>query len=103
MALLNNFNRHNKIAKDVELTILHFWLYFKMNKAFRILLDTKSSSTTGSDTGAKAAAGGGVPRLIAVHKAKYFADENSDSLSLGPGGFVEALEFASGIKAHVVG
>ncbi|KAG0303254.1 Haloacid dehalogenase-like hydrolase domain-containing protein 2 [Linnemannia gamsii] len=25
------------------------------------------------------------------------------SLSLGPGGFVEALEFASGIKAHVVG
>ena len=74
-----------------------------MNKAFRILLETKSSSTstTGTETGA--GAGGGKPRLIAVHKAKYFADKDQTSLSLGPGGFVEALEFASGIKAHVVG
>lgn len=77
-----------------------------MNKAFRILLETKSSSTstTGAETGVGAGAGeGGMPRLIAVHKAKYFADKDQTSLSLGPGGFVEALEYASGIKAHVVG
>jgi hypothetical protein len=78
-----------------------------MNKAFRVLLETKSASTKGSDAGAAAAAATGeegcVPRLIAVHKAKYFADNDQNSLSLGPGGFVEALEFASGIKAHVVG
>ncbi|KAF8948056.1 hypothetical protein BGZ47_006729 [Haplosporangium gracile] len=78
--------------------------YDMMNKAFRILLNTKSSSssTTGTDFGAGAGAEG-APRLIAVHKAKYFADKDQTSLSLGPGGFVEALEFASGIKAHVVG
>lgn len=75
-----------------------------MNKAFRVLLETKSSSTssTGTESGA-GAGGGGSPRLIAVHKAKYFADKDQASLSLGPGGFVESLEFASGIKAHVVG
>ncbi|KAJ1972212.1 hypothetical protein H4R35_004800 [Dimargaris xerosporica] len=42
----------------------------------------------------------GVP-LIAIHKARYFA--RSDGLALGPGGFVEALEYASGTKAQVVG
>ncbi|KAG0334656.1 Haloacid dehalogenase-like hydrolase domain-containing protein 2 [Podila horticola] len=41
--------------------------------------------------------------LIAIHKAKYFADKDDGTLSMGPGGFVEALEVASGIKAHVVG
>jgi ribonucleotide monophosphatase NagD (HAD superfamily) len=59
--------------------------------------------------------------LIAVHKARYFADKD-EKLSMGPGGFVEgiitlarnrrvlncicyvlALEFASGKKASVVG
>lgn len=77
-----------------------------MNKAFRVLLETKSSSSSSSTTGTENGTGageGGVPRLIAVHKAKYFADKDQTSLSLGPGGFVEALEFASGIKAHVVG
>lgn len=75
-----------------------------MNKAFRVLLETKSSSTSSTGTESGAGAGGGAsPRLIAVHKAKYFADKDQTSLSLGPGGFVESLEFASGIKAHVVG
>ncbi|KAF9932603.1 hypothetical protein FBU30_007749 [Linnemannia zychae] len=72
--------------------------YGMMNKAFRILLETKSSSASlplKPDTK--------VPRLVAVHKAKYFADKDQTNLSLGPGGFVEALEYASGVKAHVVG
>ena len=39
--------------------------------------------------------------MIAVHKARYY--KRSDGLSLGPGPFVEALEYASGKKAVVVG
>ncbi|KAK3843038.1 MAG: HAD-like domain-containing protein [Linnemannia gamsii] len=79
--------------------------YEMMNKAFKILLATKSSSTagTGTDTGVDAATAAGVPRLIAVHKAKYFADKDQTDLSMGPGGFVQALEFATGVQAHVVG
>lgn len=41
-----------------------------MNAAFRLLMDNSSA------------------KLIAVHKAKYFADKD-EKLSLGPGGFVE--------------
>ena len=40
-------------------------------------------------------------KLIAVHKARYY--KRTDGLSLGPGPFVEALEYASGKKATVVG
>jgi HAD superfamily hydrolase (TIGR01458 family) len=54
-----------------------------LNKAFRILINDRNTS------------------LIAIHKAKYFAEP--DGLSLGPGPFVEALEYASGVKATVVG
>ncbi|XP_005103194.1 haloacid dehalogenase-like hydrolase domain-containing protein 2 isoform X2 [Aplysia californica] len=39
--------------------------------------------------------------LIAIHKAKYY--RRSDGLALGPGPFVCALEFATGVSAHVVG
>ncbi|KAF9186314.1 Haloacid dehalogenase-like hydrolase domain-containing protein 2 [Haplosporangium sp. Z 767] len=60
--------------------------YDMMNKAFKILVQTPQPGT-----------------LIAVHKARYFADKSHENLSLGPGGFVEALEYASGTKAHVVG
>ncbi|KAG9072357.1 hypothetical protein KI688_000127 [Linnemannia hyalina] len=90
---------HDSVVIGLSPSSFHYGM---MNKAFRILLETKSSSTssTGNETGA---GGEGVPRLVAVHKAKYFADKDQTSLSLGPGGFVEALEFASGIKAHVVG
>ncbi|KAG0274020.1 Haloacid dehalogenase-like hydrolase domain-containing protein 2, partial [Linnemannia exigua] len=75
----------------------------EMNKALKILLATIPSSVTvtGIDTGVAAATG--VPRLIAVHKAKYFADKDQTDLSMGPGGFVQALEFATGVQAHVVG
>ncbi|CAI2179150.1 343_t:CDS:10 [Funneliformis geosporum] len=57
--------------------------YDMLNKAFRILISNKNTP------------------FIAIHKAKYFAEQ--DGLSLGPGPFVEGLEYASGIKATVVG
>ncbi|KAF9436956.1 hypothetical protein BGZ76_002459 [Entomortierella beljakovae] len=60
-----------------------------LNQAFRLLVESKSTSSPA--------------KLIAVHKAKYFADGHSSTLSMGPGGFVEALEYSSGVKAHVVG
>ncbi|KAF9300958.1 Haloacid dehalogenase-like hydrolase domain-containing protein 2 [Mortierella antarctica] len=63
--------------------------YDMMNKAFRILAYSELTETPAT--------------LIAIHKAKYFADKDNGTLSMGPGGFVEALEYASGIKAHVVG
>ncbi|KAI7876421.1 hypothetical protein K492DRAFT_172567 [Lichtheimia hyalospora FSU 10163] len=58
--------------------------YDMMNEAFRLLINDPS-----------------VP-LIAVHKAKYFADKD-EKLSMGPGGFVQALEYATGRTATVVG
>lgn len=55
--------------------------YEMLNKAFRLLLD-------------------GCP-LIAIHKVRYY--KRGDGLALGPGPFVTALEFASDVKAEVVG
>ncbi|CAG8508077.1 2791_t:CDS:2 [Racocetra fulgida] len=48
--------------------------YDTLNKAFRILINDPNAP------------------LIALHKAKYFAEP--DGLSLGPGPFVSALEYA---------
>lgn len=56
----------------------------KLNQAFRLIMKDPSV------------------HLIAVHKAKYFADKD-EQLSMGPGGFVEALEYATGKTATVVG
>lgn len=39
--------------------------------------------------------------LIAIHKAKYF--KRQDGLALGPGAFVVGLEYATGVRAMVVG
>ncbi|KAM3716735.1 Haloacid dehalogenase-like hydrolase domain-containing protein [Dirofilaria immitis] len=55
--------------------------FTSLNEAFRLLLE-----------GAK---------LIAIHKGRYYKQE--DGLSLGPGPFVEALEYAADIKSQVVG
>lgn len=55
--------------------------YARLNEAFRLLLN------------------GG--KLIAIHKGRYYRVK--DGLSLGPGPFVQALEFATGVKADVVG
>ena len=40
-------------------------------------------------------------KLVATHKSRYF--ERKDGLALGPGAFVQALEYASGKEAVVVG
>jgi len=40
--------------------------------------------------------------LIAIHKARYYKSDDGQ-LSLGPGPFVEAIEFATERKATVVG
>ena len=59
--------------------------YRHMNRAFRILLDNPGN-------------------LVAVHRANYVRDVDDGQLSLGPGGFVAALEAASGCRpATVVG
>ncbi|VBB30806.1 unnamed protein product [Acanthocheilonema viteae] len=56
--------------------------HFKsLNEAFRLLL-----------CGAK---------LIAIHKGRYF--KQKDGLSLGPGPFVQALEYAADVESQVVG
>ncbi|RIA83005.1 phospholysine phosphohistidine inorganic pyrophosphate phosphatase [Glomus cerebriforme] len=57
--------------------------YEMLNKAFRILINDQNTP------------------FIAIHKAKYFAEP--DGLSLGPGPFIESLEYASGVKPTVVG
>ncbi|KAF9113415.1 hypothetical protein BGX27_001590 [Mortierella sp. AM989] len=75
-----NFNYTMKITSPSSL---------QLNKAFRLLVGTEAKSQPAT--------------LIAVHKAKYFADGHDGKLSMGPGGFVEALEYSSGVKAHVVG
>lgn len=55
--------------------------YDTLNKAFRLILD-------------------GAP-LIAIHKARYY--KKVDGLSLGPGPFITGLEYATDVKAAVVG
>ncbi|EDV25265.1 Haloacid dehalogenase-like hydrolase domain-containing protein 2 [Trichoplax sp. H2] len=55
--------------------------YQTMNEAFRIL--------------------GNAGSLIAVHKGRYY--KTLEGLSLGPGPFVSALEYATGVEAKVVG
>ena len=68
--------------------------YAHLNTAFRILL---ASSTSPAKP------------LIATHRARYVrtagADTTNahDTLSLGPGPFVAALETAAGVEAQVVG
>ncbi|KAG1147474.1 hypothetical protein G6F37_004057 [Rhizopus arrhizus] len=58
--------------------------YEKLNEAFRLITNNPD-----------------IP-LIAVHKAKYFADKD-EQLSMGPGGFVQALEYATGKEATIAG
>ncbi|KAF9583857.1 hypothetical protein BGW38_008309 [Lunasporangiospora selenospora] len=77
---------HDSVVVGLSPSNFH---YEMMNQAFRILIDLKSTPQPAP--------------LIAVHKAKYFADKDQTSLSMGPGGFVEALEYSTGVKAHVVG
>ncbi|KAF4600323.1 hypothetical protein EYR38_004948 [Pleurotus pulmonarius] len=41
--------------------------------------------------------------LIATHKAKYLESASPPGLSLGPGPFIAALEYATGVQARVLG
>lgn len=64
--------------------------YEHLNTAFRVLLSRPP------------------PPLIATHRAKYIrvegkAQDSHETLSLGPGPFVAALEDAAGVQAEVVG
>ncbi|KAI6187018.1 Valyl-tRNA synthetase [Aphelenchoides besseyi] len=56
--------------------------FHHMNQAFRLLLKNDC-------------------RLIAIHKARYYKQANE--LALGPGAYVEALEFATSKQSHIVG
>ncbi|KAJ1673788.1 Haloacid dehalogenase-like hydrolase domain-containing protein 2, partial [Spiromyces aspiralis] len=56
--------------------------YYTLNQAFRLLLEGKP--------------------LVGIHKARYFASAENE-LSMGPGGFVTALEYAAGVKSELVG
>ena len=60
-----------------------YFTYEHLNQAFRLLINNEDCM------------------LIAVYKGRY--RESAKGLSLGPGPFVEALEYASGKKAVVVG
>ncbi|XP_008101610.1 haloacid dehalogenase-like hydrolase domain-containing protein 2 [Anolis carolinensis] len=71
---------NNPNAVVIGLAPDHF-NYEMMNKAFRLILY-------------------GAP-LIAIHKARYY--KRKDGLALGPGPFVTGLEYATDVKATVVG
>ena len=60
-----------------------YFAYNHLNQAFRLLIDNKDCM------------------LIAAYKGCY--RQTTEGLSLGPGPFVEALEFASDKKAVIVG
>lgn len=58
--------------------------YAHMNQAFNAIVDDGAE-------------------LVAIHKARYFASSSDGQLSMGPGGFVAALEYAADTKAQLVG
>ncbi|TFK22869.1 haloacid dehalogenase-like hydrolase domain-containing protein 2 [Coprinopsis marcescibilis] len=68
--------------------------YDHLNTAFRILVGEEGDRRPEPHR---------KPPLIATHKAKYIQKEDPPGLSLGPGPFVTALEFATARSAHVVG
>lgn len=57
--------------------------YEKLNEAFRVLLDNKTS------------------QLIAIHQGKYY--KRKDGIALGPGCFIKGLEYAASKDAKVIG
>ncbi|KAF9494500.1 haloacid dehalogenase-like hydrolase domain-containing protein 2 [Pleurotus eryngii] len=74
--------------------------YDHLNTAFRILTGEHSSrSPLPSPSNDNSLF---VP-LIATHRAKYLESASPPGLSLGPGPFVAALEYAADVQAHVVG
>ncbi|KAJ3283643.1 Haloacid dehalogenase-like hydrolase domain-containing protein 2 [Rhizoclosmatium sp. JEL0117] len=65
----------------------HAFEYESLSHAMNVLLEAKAGNKN--------------PMLIATHKGRYF--QRKDGLAMGPGPFVAALEYATGIEAQVVG
>ena len=80
--------------------------YDTLNAAFRVLVGEARSPDAakqqGNDSLSSPSQRLKLP-LIATHKARYIQSDTNDRLSLGPGPFVAALEYAAGIQAHIVG
>lgn len=72
--------------------------YHHLNTAFRILTGEHASRSPLPSNDSHR-----TPPLIATHKAKYLESTSPPGLSLGPGPFVAALEYAAGVEAHVLG
>lgn len=57
--------------------------YDNMNKAFRVLMESKDHE------------------LIAVHQGRYY--KRGDGLALGPGAYIKGLEYAASVEAVLIG
>jgi len=79
--------------------------YDNLNAAFRVLVgEARTSGAVGQQGNHDSLSGQPLKLpLIATHKARYIQSDTNDRLSLGPGPFVAALEYAAGVQAHVVG
>ena len=78
--------------------------YDTLNAAFRVLVGEARSPDAAEQQGNDSLSTQRLKLpLIATHKARYIQSDTNDRLSLGPGPFVAALEYAAGIQAHVVG
>lgn len=75
--------------------------YAHLNLAFRVLT-REQRQTAATATSTSTSTSTAKPPLLATHTARYFQSPDGQ-LSLGPGGFVRALELASGAQAQVVG
>ncbi|KAF4574265.1 hypothetical protein EYR36_005598 [Pleurotus pulmonarius] len=109
---------HDFDAVVVGLAPNHFD-YHHLNTAFRILTGehrrhhtsrlpapapTSPNDSNRDGNGSNSLLGTPVPiPLIATHKAKYLESASPPGLSLGPGPFIAALEYATGVQAHVLG
>ncbi len=80
-----NFEEFDQAGKQVDYIVIgdigDTWSYSLLNQAFNDLMQ-----------GAK---------LIAIHKNRFWQTEHG--LQMDIGGFVEALEYASGVKAMIIG
>ncbi|KAL5514126.1 hypothetical protein ACEPAG_2887 [Sanghuangporus baumii] len=88
-ASTSSHTEHDSVV--IGLSPSHF-NYDTLTKAFRILSSNQDTPTSN------------VPPLIATHRAKYIRTPDGE-LSLGPGPFVAALEYAvgGGLSAEVIG
>lgn len=81
----NDFEEFNQAGKQVDYIVIgdigDVWSYALLNQVFNDLMQ-----------GAK---------LIAIHKNRFWQTEHG--LQMDIGGFIDALEYASGVKAMIIG